>query len=205
MSTRRLHLTTTDPEASEALMRTQLRASGHRVPTRHGTTTLSARVSLASRDAVRSAARRMGLTSSKLLGMLADQIAQPGAAAPSGGGAQDVLDQIGALLALPPGSRTVEGILIAIGEIGDQIAAEAGEEDDAGPAAGDPLAASPDPVPATANPAALSATDQKRWLDDRAAQRTKRAARSASTPQARGYDRAVKAAQATRTEQARRR
>lgn len=127
----------------------------------------------------------MGLTSSKLLGMLADQIAQPGAAAPIGGGAQDVLDQIGELLALPPGSRTVEGILIAIGEIGDQIAAEAGEEDDADPAAADPLAASPDaPVPTTANPAALSATDQKRWLDDRTAQRTKRAALSAKTPRA---------------------
>lgn len=156
----------------------------------------------------------MGLTPSKLLGMLADQIAQPGAAAPSGGGAQAVLDQIGELLALPPGSRTVEGILVAIGDIGDQIAAEAGEDEGPSDADADPLAASPPPVPAkpdafgfTRNSAIAHPTtpeQQKKWLADRSAQRGKRAARSASTPQALGYARAVQAAEHARKDTRRR-
>jgi hypothetical protein len=107
----------------------------------------------------------MGVSASALLGLLVDSLAAPG------GAAAKVLEEIAKLLALPPGA-SLDEILKAVGALGDDLANNGAPADGA---QADPHAANPDsPVPATANLAALSATDQKKWLADRASQRAKR-------------------------------
>lgn len=206
MSTRKplatLHLTTTDPEAAHALGRTQLRAAGYVQPRR--TTTLSARVSPASRDAVRSVARRMGVSTSVLLGLLVDEIAAPA------GAAAKVLEEIAKLLALPPGS-SVDEILKAVGALSDDLADDGAPTD-----AQYALQANPDPDPAklsrtfttSRGAVTLSASEVESCKEAGAtpeAYAENKAIRDAARRPARAASDPLRAVQAARRDQARRR
>lgn len=168
MSTRKpstLELTTTDSEANHALSLMQLRAAGVSVPR---SAVLSARVSIQARNRVQALARSWGTTPSRMLGSVLAMLSASDTVAPAPADLK-ALRAVCSALGVPADSdaETIKIALIAL------LEAAAPPEPNA-----DSLAASPDsPVPGTANPAALSATDQKKWLDDRAAKRAKRAAK----------------------------